>query len=582
MLELQGIPVSPGVAIGQALILDREGYQITRCRIAVADRAAEGERLRQAVASALNRIEEKRLHASQEIGQEVGNIFSAQRQMLLDPKLQAELHRLIEQKSYSAEFAVSRVLNGYAQAFRQMEGSFLAERVVDILDIERALLEQLGGQPTTNVRDLDHQAILISHDLTPSETATLDPEKILGFCTEVGGPGGHTAIVARGLEIPAVVGVGNFMHQIRGGVTLIVDGYRGRLILDPDPDTLDRYKDQKVRRRNLAQRLQSLRDLPAETQDGQAIELLANIEFPQEVEACLERGANGIGLYRTEFLYLGSETEPSEQTHFEAYSSVLEAMQGRPVVMRTLDLGADKMGQRPHAEQEHNPFLGLRSIRLSLRNPAMFRTQLRAILRASHLGDARVMFPMITTLRELRNARLLLRQVEEDLREEGENISPNLKVGMMVEVPSAVVRLEKFIAEVDFISIGTNDLTQYTLAVDRSNESVADLYQACDPAVLQLIARSLEVANAANIPASVCGEMSSEPAYALLLIGLGVRTLSAPPSAIPQVKKAIRSVTLTQCQAMATRAMRLETAQEIDAMVRDQFARFVPDMVLPV
>ncbi len=582
MLEIQGIAVSPGVAIGQALILDREGYRITRCQIAPADRKTELQRLEQAIEAAADRMDTHREQSAISLGADVGAIFSAHVQLLRDPRLRVEWRQLIQEECFSAEYAVSTVLNRYAHAFRSMGSPIMAERAGDIRDIERVLLESLGGHPLDVSNTGAQPGILASHDLTPSETANLDRRLILGFCTEIGGPSGHTAIVARGLEIPAVVGLGPFLQKISGGSDIIVDGYRGRIILEPDEPTRVRYLERRVDRQCRAERLNTLRDLPATTRDDVRIRLLANIEFPHEVEACLARGAEGVGLYRTEFLYLSSETEPSEQEHYEAYSEVMKAFSGRPVVMRTLDLGADKMGQRPLAEQEHNPFLGLCSIRLSLRNPALFRTQLRAMMRASIEGDLRIMFPMITTLHELRTARMLLRQVSEDLQEDGFNIAGQIQVGMMVEVPAAVLMLEHFVREVDFISLGTNDLTQYTLAVDRSNEYVADLYTAVDPAVLRLIKTTVDVAAQYQVDLSVCGEMSSTPAYALLLVGFGVRTLSAPPAAIPQLKQALRSVTVDDCQFMAKRAMELETAREVDAFLNGHFATLLPDMALGV
>ncbi len=579
MLELQGIAVSPGVAIGKVLILDQEGYRITRSQIDSSDRNNEAQRLRQAIDEASSRLDEHRQRTAEKLGKKVGAIFSAHQQMLLDPSLQAEWLRLIDEECYSAEYAISSVLNRYAQAFRNMGSGMMSERAADIRDVERTLLESLGGHPTL-VSGGDGQSVLASHDLTPGETAKLDREKILGFCTEVGGPGGHTAIVARGLEIPAVVGLGAFLHRIANAADVIVDGYRGRVILQPTEEVLVWYRERMEVRATRTTKLSELRDLPAQTLDGTHVKLMANIEFPYEVEACLARGAEGVGLYRTEFLYLGSVKEPTEDQHFDAYSQVVTAMGGKPVVMRTLDLGADKMGQSPQFDRENNPFLGLRSIRLSLRNPQMFRTQLRAMLRAASTGDLRIMFPMITTLHELRTARMVLRQVIDDLQEEGVPVPGKVLVGMMVEVPAAVLMLDHLLPEVDFISIGTNDLIQYTLAVDRTNEYVADLYTGLDPSVLRLIKQSVDQGLKYGVDVSVCGEMSSTPLCALLLVGFGVRTLSAPPSALPQVKQAIRNVTMADCIAMAERSLEYGTAREVDAYLQGRFAELLPEMAL--
>ncbi len=580
MLELQGIPVSPGVAIGQALVFDREGYQITRSRVAKSEAAQEWQRLQSAIETAAARLQTSAEQASVQLGTKFGGIFSAQQQMLLDRRLHDELRRFVLDKHYSAEYSVSEVLSGYAAAFRKAGPAFLAERADDIRDIERTVLEALTGAPTVTLQNVREPSVIASHDLTPGETAGLDPHMVLGLCMEAGGPGGHSSIVARGMEIPAVVGIGPFMQTLRSGDSIIVDGHLGRVIINPDEATLVRYQARQKQRQSIALELTEIRELPACTSDGVRIQLMANIEFPHEAQACIDRGADGVGLYRTEFLYLSSETEPSVEEHYRAYVQVARDLVGKPVVMRTLDLGADKMGRKPNAQQENNPFLGLRSIRLSLRNPSLFRTQVRAMLRAAVDGDVRIMFPMITTLDELRSARFLLRSVAEDLREEGIPVREDIPVGMMVEVPAAVLMLDRFIQEVDFVSIGTNDLTQYALAVDRSNEAVADLYQGCDPAVLRLIQRTWEIAETRKIPTSICGEMSNNPAMALLLVGMGIRILSVAPSAIPILKKAIRSVTLGQCQAIAWRAMQLGTAREVDAFLQNQLAGLVPEMVL--
>ncbi len=580
MVELQGIPVAPGVAIGPALVLDAEGYRIPRCQIAASDAAAEHMRLRSAVDAVSRQIEANRMQTAAVAGEETGDIFAAQLQMLHDPRLHAELTKRISFQHHSAAYAVSRVLHNYATALAKLDNPLLAERSQDVLDIEKQLLMELGAVSKRPLDDLTEPVIVLCHMLTPSETASLNRRYVLGFCTETGGPGGHTAIVAKGLELPAVVGIGSFLDRINGQSNIIVDGDHGRLIIDPDAETIAMYRRRAEQRRDLAERLSELRTLPAETADGIRIRLSANIEFPHETLSCLERGADGIGLYRTEFLYLSSPEEPSEEDHYEAYSQVVREMQGRPVVIRTLDLGADKMGHRPQVERENNPFLGLRSIRLSLRNLDLFRPQLRAILRAAVHGDVRVMFPLITTLAELRQAKMLLCTTAEDLKEEGIDYRSDIPVGMMVEVPAAVVMLDRFVKEVDFLSVGTNDLAQYTLAVDRSNEYVADLYQSSDPAVLELIRRSVEVADANDTPIAVCGEMSSNPGRALLLLGLGVRNLSVPPSSLPKVKKAIRSVSIEQCNEIAQRVLTFEAARDVDLYLIDRLRDLVPELVV--
>lgn len=581
MLELQGIAVSPGVAIGKALILDREGYRITRTQIDSADRNNETERLRTAIAAASTRLETHQEKSTRTIGEHVGAIFSAHRQLLVDPMLNNEWFRLINNKCFSAEYAVSSVLSRYAQAFRQMGSETMGERANDIRDVERTLLESLGGTPT-KLLDGEEPCVLLSHDLTPTETANLDRNIVLGFCTEVGGPGGHTAIVARGMDIPAVVGIGAYLHRIEQDSLIIVDGFKGRVIIRPDDATIEKYKLRQQARVNRAEKLTEIRDLPAETRDGVRVRLMANIEFPHEVGPSLERGAEGVGLYRTEFLYLGAEHEPTEDQQIESYTQVIDALGGRPVIMRTLDLGADKVGNLTLIEPESNPFLGLRSIRLSLRQPKMFRTQLRAILRAAGGEKLKIMFPMVTTMHELRTARMVLRQVLDDLEEEGHALPSLLEVGMMVEVPAAVLMLEHFIEEVDFISIGTNDLIQYTMAVDRGNEYVADLYAGHDPAVMRLIRQSIEVADRNDTEVSICGEMSSTPSTALMLVGLGARILSAPPSSLPQIKEAIRNVTMKDCEQMAERAFEFDTAREVDAFLQSRFAELLPEMALSI
>jgi phosphotransferase system enzyme I (PtsI) len=576
MKKLQGIAVSPGVAIGEALVMDTEGFRIPRrfvSRDAVDD---ELERLDKAIRAAGSEIGGHREMVTGELGEKYGAIFEAHLQMLQDARLRRELEEMIRHRHYSPEYAVSRTLRRYAQVFQRLESAHLAERANDIFDIEKRLLRHLLGRRREGISHLTSPVLVLAHNLTPSETANLDRRFVRGFVTEVGGPGGHTAIVAEALEIPAVVGTGPVLAEVSGGDLVIIDGDKGLVILQPDEETLARYRHEVEEIRTLAARLESLRDLPCETADGVAVQLFGNIEFPYEVQHCLDRGAAGVGLYRTEFLYLGSETEPTEETHFQAYSQVVRTMGGRPVTIRTFDLGADKVPHLPQPEDERNPCLGLRSIRLALRYLTMFRTQLRAALRASALGNLQIMFPLVSTLLELRQAKMVLADVMEDLDEHGIDFNRDLPVGMMVEVPAAVMMIDHFVEEVDFLSIGTNDLIQYTLAVDRSNKDVVALYNPADPAVLTLISMAIEAAGRRSIPINMCGQMSGNTLHTMLLLGMGLRQFSVTPSAIPEVKHVCRHVTVAQCAAIAARVKTMENARDIKNYLREELNKCVP------
>jgi phosphotransferase system enzyme I (PtsI) len=423
---------------------------------------------------------------------------------------------------------------------------------------------------------------VLAHNLTPSETTRLKTEFVLGFATEVGGHTSHTAILAGALEKPAVVGTGSFLSDVSGGETAIIDGNHGEVIIDPDEATLARYRDSEQKFKTFAARLDQLRPLAAETQEGVRIQIMGNIEFPDEVEHCTERGADGIGLYRTEFLYLQTDREPTEDDQYQAYSRVRDALGDKPVVIRTLDLGADKIPGESNnlAAEGANPVLGLRSIRLSLKQLPLFKTQLRAILRAAAQGDIRIMFPLVTSLLELRQAKMILADVMEDLDEEGIEYNPNVPVGMMVEVPAAALLAEEFAREVDFFSIGTNDLIQYTLAADRSDPSVADLYSSGDPSILRLIQIVVAAGAKHGIPVTVCGQMSSDPKFVPLLIGMGLRNMSVTPHVIPELKEVIRQVTVPQCEAIAAHAQTFDVARDVETYLRGELKKICPDWAI--
>lgn len=578
----RGIPASAGVAIGPALVLDTEFYRIPQRTIEPALAGQEVERMHRALAAAASGIRSQQRAIHDRLGRQYAAIFEAHALLLEDPSLIDELESLIHQQHFAAEYAVSRKMRQYAKALESLPtGSVMASRVSDLHDIERSVLSHLLGDRREMMSELREAVIVLAHDLTPGETAVLDTAKVHAFATEAGGRASHTAIMAGALEIPAVVGLGEFASDVSGGDLVIVDGTRGLLILEPDEETLARYESARTTFRTFESSLGALRELPAVTKDGEKIYLYANIEFPHEAPHCVERGADGVGLYRTEFLYVGRQSDPTEDDHLAAYKSVLESLpRGQPVVIRTLDVGADKFDTVfGTGHKERNPFLGVRSIRLCLRNLALFKTQLRAILRASAFGEARIMFPMISTILELRQCKMLLAEVKEDLEEDGIEFNRNIPIGTMIEVPSAALMADQLAREVDFFSIGTNDLIQYTLAADRTNEQMASLYSPSDPAVLRLIQMVLAGAEQSNIEVTACGEMSGDPIYTLLLVGMGLRRLSATPHNIPEIKKLIRSITISEAAQIARDAMKHETARDVTSLLREHTRRLVPDIV---
>lgn len=581
MKVFSGIAVSPGMVSGPALVLGSENFRIPRKFVSKDAIEAELQRFHVALDLVCKDIKGNEQLVSSQLGAQYGAIFSAHLQMAQDPRLIREVESLIRDQCRSPEFAVSRVLRSYAEQLQKMGDRYLSERALDIFDLEKRLLRKLLGESREELSNLTEPVIILAHDLTPGETATLNTKYVLGFATEVGGHTSHTAILAGALEIPAIVGLGRCLAEISGGETVILDGDHGRVIIDPDEDSLARVQHSQARSQRVRDRLGEMGSLPAETQDGQRVTICGNIEFPEEVRQCIKRGADGVGLYRTEFLFLSGNREPSESDHYEAYCRVVEACGDLPVVIRTLDIGADKVPQlmADQFAESANPMLGLRSIRLSLRNTQMFKRQLRAILRASVHGNVRVMFPLVATLLEFRQAKMILMDVMEDLEDEGIPFQRNVPIGMMVEVPSAVILAEEFAREVDFFSIGTNDLIQYTLACDRSDPTVAHLYRSGDPSILRLIQMVLRAAEKHGKPVTVCGQMSSDPRFIPLLLGMGLRSLSATPQAIPRLKEVVRNLSITEAERISQHACSLDLARDVEHYLQGELSRLCPDLV---
>lgn len=580
----RGTPVCPGVAIGPALVLDTEGVRIPRLSVPPDQLDREVARFVAALDQAAAASRERHRTFTARVGEDIGNIFYGQHVLFAqDPLLRRDVESFIRAERFNAEYALSRAVRGYLKRLEEGIGGEHFIRVrSDLYDLEKQVLAFLLGENRQPLQAVTQPTVVLAHDLTPSETAQL-PRQVQAFATESGGPTSHTAILAGALGIPAVVGLGRFLSDVSGGDLIIVDGHKGLLIIDPDDQTVAEYEGIRAADRAKADPYLTIKDAPPVTRDGVRVSLLGNIEFPTEAPHCLDRGADGVGLYRTEFLYLNKTEDPTEEEHYQAYREVLAAIgPDKPVVIRTLDLGADKFSAATGQlmlDGEKNPFLGLRSIRLCLQNKSLFKTQLRAILRASVHGDIRVMFPMISTVMELRHCRNILREVQEDLEEDRIPFKPDLQIGTMIEVPSAALLADVLAKQVDFFSIGTNDLVQYTLAADRNNESVASLYNPADPAVLRLIRGVVEAAKREEVAVNVCGEMSGEPVYAPLLVGMGLRQLSATPRKIPEIKRVIRSLTVPDAERVAHEALRMETAREVVSYLREQLRRFLPEAV---
>jgi phosphotransferase system enzyme I (PtsI) len=579
MKTIFGIPVSPGIAIGKAFVQAAEGFRIPEQTIKADAFEAEIRRFQAAVHLAKEEIIVNREATRLALGGTFADIFEAQLQILLDPTLQGEMETLIRNNLFAAEHAVAVVMRENMDMFRQIESIYIAEKVNDLRDIEKRLLRLLLGARKETLSQLSSPVVLVSSNLTPSETANLDKRFIQAIVTEQGGAVGHIAILAAALEIPCVVGAGEFLAGVDGGDLMIVDANSGCIVLRPNEETLSQYYRIKDVETSRIESLDSYRDLPAITKDGIEISILANIEFPHEAENALQRGAEGIGLFRTEFLYLVQDRDPTEEEHFEAYKLVAETMQEKPVIIRTFDFGDDKSLDRIGTGREFNPALGMRGVRLALKHWTLFRCQLRAILRASVYGNIRIMFPMISTVKEFRQAkRTAVQETMDELRDAGIAFNPDIQVGMMVEIPSAVVMLDKFSEDADFYSIGTNDLTQYTLAVDRRNSRVNHLFNVDDPAVLRMIRHTVHVARRHSIPLSLCGQIGSNVFNVVTLLGLGLRTFSCSPNSIVRLKRICRNVSLEDCKRIARETIQMSDAKNIQDYVKNSLQKVAPTL----
>lgn len=563
----KGIAASPGLAIGLAFVIGRSEEPLVERLIRAEEIPEELQRFERALVQSKKEIEELRQEVVQNIGHEEAAIFEAHAMVLEDPALAGEIRRKIENEQCCPEMATRMVVESIEASFLALEEDYFSARAADIRDVGSRVLRHLTGQVLALVEQIPFDAVIVADDLTPSETATLPRDRVRAFVTNAGGRTSHSAIMARSIGIPAIVGLGSITEKVRNGDVLVVDGDRGEVLVNPPVEVLESYRQGIEHQRHEKLRLDQLRELPATTIDGNRIAVAANIGGPREVQLILANGAEEIGLYRTEFLFMDRSELPSEEDQFEAYRAVAEGMAGRPVTIRTLDFGGDKAVPYLDIPAEANPFLGWRALRICLDRVDIFKTQLRAILRASAYGNVRIMFPMVASVEEVRQAKEVLEVARAELRTEGIPFSDTVEIGIMVETPAAAAIADLLAPEVDFFSIGTNDLTQYTLAVDRINARVAHLYDYLQPGVVRLIAKVIQDGHAAGIWVGMCGEMAGDLSATPLLLGLGLDEFSMSSSSIPRVKEQVRSLSLSRCRELAGKALSVPTASEIRKLI---------------
>ena len=560
-IRFRGVGVSPGLARGVIHVVRDDLDDVARYHIEPSQIGNEIARFEAALVQTRVQILEMQQKIAEAIGAKDAAIFDAHLLVVEDRTLIDEVLRRLETERCNVEWVFQEVASNYAETLSKIDDPYLRERALDIQDVTRRIIRNLQGKAPKPMLSTAEPHILVAHNLTPSDTATMNRQLVLGIATDLGSRTSHTAIIARSLNIPAVVGLHDATEKLESGQHVLLDGYTGVLIVDPTPETLSYYGEIEVRKDQVTKELRQLREIPSTTSDGRHIVLSANIELPGDVEAVSENGAEGIGLYRTEFLFVNRDTLPSEEEQYQTYRRVAERVKPNPLIIRTFDLGGDKLAVGTvDVGDELNPFLGWRAIRFCLENIDIFKTQLRAILRASAVGNVKIMFPMISGLEELRHAKAVL---DECRREVGEKKTAKMEVGAMIEIPSAAISADALAREVDFFSIGTNDLIQYTIAVDRVNERIAHLYEPTHPAVLRLLKMVADAAHANNIWVGVCGEMARDVATIPILIGLGMDELSVGATSVPRVKMAVRNLAIPECQQLVSDVLQLQTSSEI-------------------
>lgn len=563
---LKGIAASNGIAIAKAYRLVEPDLSFEKKNVDNAEQ--EVSRFQEAIATSKSELEAIRDKARVDLGEDKAQIFEAHLLVLSDPELLTPIEDKVNSENVNAEFALKETADMFVSMFESMDNEYMKERAADIRDVTKRVLSHLLGVQIANPSMVTEEVIVIAEDLTPSDTAQLNREFVKGFTTDIGGRTSHSAIMARSMEIPAVVGTKSITSSVENGDMIIVDGLNGQVHINPTPEVIEEYKKEHARYEEQKAEWAKLVNEPTVSKDGEHVELAANIGTPKDLEGVKNHGGEGVGLYRTEFLYMGRDELPSEDEQYEAYKAVLEGMEGKPVVVRTLDIGGDKELPYLNLPKEMNPFLGYRAIRLCLDEQDIFRTQLRALLKASPFGNLKIMFPMISNLQEFREAKAILEEEKEALLTNGTNVADHIEVGIMVEIPSTAVMADVFAKEVDFFSIGTNDLIQYTMAADRMNERVSYLYQPYNPAILRLVKMVIDAAHKEGKWAGMCGEMAGDEIAVPILLGLGLDEFSMSATSILKARSQIRQLNRAEMKELAEEALQLDTNDAVISAVK--------------